>query len=370
MIFSTSFQNTFTSISLPQEKAPASGSVDSFDIMRIGPDQGLYLIGEDHSFDRIAQKENAYNFLILELLLLQAEKDEVKRTYHVFVEHRANLFRTCAPNKVPANMMRGLLPLAQKAKFKHVTVESCEIRKIIGAMQSLMHLYPTPETANTYPAWESLTSAFQETFGFGITTLKFRDIISEFERLSREMREYMDQWDDPLIKKEFRKSLHEAEYYFAYLRGYLEGKNLCETSIITDGWLSFPVTAPTEFDLDETLFSFCCKDPEKRFLPFFCWVEYHMILGFMNFVDLYLFHRVLELRKEEDPIKKIIVVAGADHCHPLTWQLLRTASGQRVYGLISSQEKFTIRQFVKVKKPLNEIEEQEKLKRESWCVLL
>lgn len=352
---------------LVKEKAPIGGSVESLNIIRIGPDQGLYLIGEDHGLDRIASQENRRNFDMLARLLLKAEEEKAEKLYHVFVEHRADLLRTYTPNTVPATMMRGLLPLAQKKDFKYAVVESCEVRKIIGALQCLTQLHPTPETPRTHPSWDSLATNFQETFGFGITTLKFRDIISEFDRLKSQMEGYRDQWDDPQIQEEFNKSLIEADRLFSYLRSYLQGKVPCGRTIVIDNWTPFPITAPTDFDLDETIFSFCCRDQERRYTAFLCWIGEEMIFGFMNFLDLFLLHRILQLRTEANPVKKIIFVGGDGHCSPVMFPLLRAKCGQRVYW---NRENFTCDMFVKIFKPLSEIEQLEKEKNDSWCVLL
>ncbi len=353
---------------LVKEETRPGGSIELFNIMRLGPDQGLYLLGERHDFNKIGRDGDEKNFRMLSQLLFKAERDKDERTYHVFVEHVADV-QSSLEKKVAVNMMHALIPLSQGHHFKHVVVESCEVRTIIGAFQHLELFYPTYDTCN-HSSSEKFALRFQETFGFDITKLTFRDIISEYDRLTTEMNAYRDQWENPLIKDEFNKSLAEAERCFAYLRGYLLGTNPCGKSIVTDDWTAIPVIAPTNFDVDETIYNFCCKDPNKRYIPFLRWISTKMIEGFSNFVDLFLLHRILQLRKEKDPVKKIVVIGGSDHGTSVYWHLLRAQCGQEVYGLTTSQEKFTFDKLLKIWKPLSEIEEQEKAKRKSWCAVL
>lgn len=284
------------------ESPSTESPVIYFGAARLDSNQHVFLMGESHSLNRTHKKGSARNYHAVRTCMELAEKVPTDHPLiHVLVEHFSPVDHP--ERKPPATISHGLLPHYLSSTYKNSLVENCENRRGSCLVSTLLELEPTEESYAKYDT-PQVKEAIKQNYGFDPDTMRWEDLLTDFARQVQESKDYQNNWRAYReIHAQFDLLLHHAEEAFQEVRDFIGNKV----------YLALIEEQPEPKTIYEYVRTYGSPALKEQLLP----LSKKIIHAFSYFVDIYAFHRLLQLRQQgHTPI--IIVYAGAEHARNIS----------------------------------------------------
>ena len=281
--------------------------------------QLLVLLGENHTLNEDHPKGNLkLRNTFIELFDLADEFEAETPAFHMLVEHTmpVNNERVVSKGVIPPTVLHGLYlhAKAKKEAYRRSTEENCEIRDAYCVVKDIMDIVPEEDQYRSFEEDDFIHEAIKEYHTYDVRTITWRTLIEDFDRLVEKYTEKGNAWNNELIQEQFDAWLKKAKRFFEKPKNRIlqrESDPLFDDS-----------NDPTILKADDQILAYYhlygdapLKKQMKSFLS-------QLTRAFSPFIELEMFQRVLELRKEAQ-VPIIVVYGGESHCRELNALLQR-----------------------------------------------
>ena len=161
-------------------------SIDFSSKLQLDTNQWVFLLGENHVFNKERPKGNLKNRDTATRLMELADEFETEVPALCFlVEHtmQVNNERVVVYGAIPQTILHGLFLHAKKTPYRRSTVKNIEIRDAYCVAKDIMEIEPESAQYKSFEDKQWIQDAIKEYHNYDVLTITWRDLIADFERL-------------------------------------------------------------------------------------------------------------------------------------------------------------------------------------------